>query len=475
MSDSALFSKLFGMENTNAAMALVSGIDNVDIYSQAITGTNTAYEQAEIVMESYAEKQARIKARFDDLKISVFNTTGDMGIWTQVIASAMIPLTELMPLFAGVSAAIGFCRKNWSKFVKSVKTDVTSVNTKLFSLTPSIISVGVGFKAMSIMAKSACRSIGIAIMSIPIVGWIAAAIAVIIGVITLLWKKSEGFRRLVMGVWESIKAIFHNVWVVIKAVFDIIWNNILKPYFNLWKSIFVGIWNVVKWCVEKIIEGVKWLWNGVVGIATAIGDFFVGIWTWVTDTVSNAFDWIVNKLGVVGKWIKEKLVDPIKNAFSNVWSVIKDVFNKILNGLGKLFSPIKELWNKIFPKDKFKDVSAAYNIGAEKGSKSFRKDKDKDKDKDDSPDDDVSFLGGGDGNGKLTPASSGGLGGNLSGGNLGSNAGTSAGKAQQINITLGKMVDTINFNGGLRENAKDVENQLTEIMARILGMAETAV
>lgn len=100
MNDSALFSKLFGMENTNAAMALVSGIDDVDRYSGAITGTNTAYEQAEIVMESYAEKQTRIKARFDDLKISVFNAIGDMGIWTQVVAGALIPIAQLASILS---------------------------------------------------------------------------------------------------------------------------------------------------------------------------------------------------------------------------------------------------------------------------------------------------------------------------------------------------------------------------------------
>lgn len=59
-------------------------------------------------------------------------------------------------------------------------------------------------------------------------------------------------------------------------------------------------------------------------------------------------------------------------------------------------------------------------------------------------------------------------------GTLGNTAGTVAGKAQQIHITLGNMVGTMNFNGNLRENASDVERQLTEMMARILGMAETA-
>ena len=79
LKDSALFSQLFGMENSNAAMALVQGIDEIRRYEGAITGTNTAVEQAGIIMESYNERLSRVRARFDDLKISLFNASGDAG------------------------------------------------------------------------------------------------------------------------------------------------------------------------------------------------------------------------------------------------------------------------------------------------------------------------------------------------------------------------------------------------------------
>lgn len=64
--------------------------------------------------------------------------------------------------------------------------------------------------------------------------------------------------------------------------------------------------------------------------------------------------------------------------------------------------------------------------------------------------------------------------GKLKAGELGGMAGTVAGKCQQINITLGSMVGTMNFNGVLSENRASVEQILTEMMARVLGMAETA-
>ncbi len=68
LNDAALFSKLFGTENANAARALVQGSDELGRLTTAITGTNSAEAQAAIVMDSYAEKQARINQKITDFK-----------------------------------------------------------------------------------------------------------------------------------------------------------------------------------------------------------------------------------------------------------------------------------------------------------------------------------------------------------------------------------------------------------------------
>jgi hypothetical protein len=57
-------------------------------------------------MESSAEKQARIKTRFDDMKISLFDSMGDFGLWTQVVASSLLPIVQLTPLIIGIGKAV---------------------------------------------------------------------------------------------------------------------------------------------------------------------------------------------------------------------------------------------------------------------------------------------------------------------------------------------------------------------------------
>ncbi|MDD4141591.1 MAG: tape measure protein [Bacteroidales bacterium] len=452
-------SKKTGESVSDLKEAMSKGAISADMVSDAFaTATSEGglfYKAIDEASQTTAGKMAAIQDTIDEIKVSIFNATGSLGLWADAAAQVAVPLAQLAPLFTGLGVAIRWCRSNWSGFTKAIRTGVLKVGLDVGIMKYSIISAGGAFKLMSKMATNACRAIGVAIMNIPIIGWIAAIIAAIISVVTLLWNKSEGFRRLVMGVWESIKAVFQNVWIVVKTVFDLIWNNILKPYFNLWKSIFVGLWEAVKWCFNGILVAAQWLWDGIVTVISSIGEFF-----------SKTMHWIIDKLGTLGVWIKDKLVDPIRDAFANMWNFIKGIFDKIISGLGKLVAPIKELWNKIFPKDKFSDIGSAYAQGAAKGSESWRKSQN-------GSVEDINVIGDNssvaDSSPEITANTS------LSAGNLGGSAGTSAGKAQQITINLGNMVGTMNFNGGVRENARDIESILTEQLARILGMAETAV
>ena len=101
LNDSALFSKLFGMENANAARALVQGTDKLAEFTEAVTGTSSAEEQAAIVMDSYAEKQARINQQIEDVKISIFEATGGATLWAGALSGVLVPIAQMAPLLAG--------------------------------------------------------------------------------------------------------------------------------------------------------------------------------------------------------------------------------------------------------------------------------------------------------------------------------------------------------------------------------------
>ena len=287
LNDAALFSKLFGMENANAARALVQGSDELGRLTTAITGTSSAEAQAAVVMDSYAERQARINQKFEDMKISLFQATGDLSIWMTTLTGALIPLSQLMPLLQGAwSGMMAIKNLQWASMWSSIKgflyanriqmlmmnreliTGQFASNGFLINITRATLSVvrfatvgifqalkGLGalilsfittgttsatfatiasgaFGAFKLAAVTACRAVSVAISSIPIIGWIAAAIAALIAIGVYFWNTSAKFRAVIKGLWASFKAFFYGLGDLAKNVFGAI-GDLIKAAFSL--------------------------------------------------------------------------------------------------------------------------------------------------------------------------------------------------------------------------------------------------
>lgn len=314
MQDDALFSKLFGKENSAAAMALVQGIPKVQQWTEAITGTTTAIDQSEIVMATYNERLARVQAQFDDFKISIFNSCGDLGIWVKVISSSLIPLAQLVPIITGVVQAVKTLKAiNFASAFAGVATRIKSTIIGLSMLNVSITASGGYFTAFKILAQNACRSIGVAIMNIPIVGWIAAAITAVIFIVQQLWDKCYGFRVAVFTAWEGIKAIFAAAWELIASIGQAIAN------------FAVTIWNGIMTVVNKIVSIVKTVYNAIKSFIMAIVNGIangvracIGFIKKICSPIVDAFNWVVSTVG---------------GFFSNLWAGIKNVFIDSINWL----------------------------------------------------------------------------------------------------------------------------------------------
>lgn len=263
MNDSALFVKTFGRENSAAAMALVQNIDEIARLETAITGTNTAYEQADIIMDSYAEKQARINARIDDMKISLFSLTGNLGILANVASSVLIPFAQMMPLFSGLYNVIS---NNWDNIVNVSKIGYKTILKHLTRIQIAATFTGGYFNLMALGIKGACKIISSAIKSIPIIGWILAGISAIIAIFKLLWDKCENFRILCFVLWEVVKGIF-----------------------------------------SKIGDLFSWLWDKITVIATMVAKPFISVYEWLKGLFSGIINWISEKIDKLLGWIKKIL------------------------------------------------------------------------------------------------------------------------------------------------------------------------
>ncbi len=287
LDDSALLSKFFGVENANAARALIAGTDSLQGFTDAVTGTNSATEQAAIIMDSYAERQARVNQKIEDMKISLFQLTGDFSLWCGTLISSLVPISQLLPLFTAMGGLMGWIKGlNWAgmwggvvRWINSAKVSLALMNGTLTA--SNMISLGflgnigratlalvrfatvglfnalkgigalvlsfvtggtasatfsgiasASFGMFSAAAQTACRAVSVAIMSIPIVGWIAAAISALIAIGAYFWNTSAKFRAVLKGTWAAFKACFTGIGELAKQTFGAI-GDLIKAAFSL--------------------------------------------------------------------------------------------------------------------------------------------------------------------------------------------------------------------------------------------------
>ncbi len=256
----------------------------------------------------------------------VANSMGDIkervgAIWVQIQTKLLPVMDVLLGLANGLIDVVQMGWPVWVAAAIGVLIGVTKIKRELEKTSLAALLTGGSFTTMSAIAKAACRGISTAIMSIPIVGWIAAAITLVIGIFTTLWNKCEGFRGFLTGLWEVIKNIIHNIW------------NILQP-------IIAKVFGFIKAYIHTVVNIIK-----------------------------TVFNWVKGVLEKVGSWFK-KVFHPIIEWFGGLWDYIKEGFYKVLNWLAKPLNKIIAVWNKITG-----GSVEAFKFGYEKGANKVKENK----------------------------------------------------------------------------------------------------
>ncbi len=180
MNDTDAMTKLFGRENVVAGQILVGNTEKIKQWTQEVQGSNSAVDQASVIMNTTAEKMKRMQAWIDDLKISFFE-----------FVEPFAPVLKILGIVTGAIVTLGMVA---------------------FSVT-NIMQLGI-IKAAVTWATS-CRLITVSILGIPIVGWIIA----IVTAITLMYNKWEGFRVYFTAFINVVKELFIQlVKIAINAI-----------------------------------------------------------------------------------------------------------------------------------------------------------------------------------------------------------------------------------------------------------------
>lgn len=237
-----------------------------------------------------------------------------------------------------------------------------------------------------------------------------------------LEKVTQSIARIVAGVLDWITSseitmdIFRQGWFIIGLISDII----------------AFIFNVL----EKVINYV------VIPILRLIDMGYAKL--------KSIVDWLVGLVSKAGAWFAQKM-HPVVEWFEKLQDFVRRIVDRISEWLGKLFNPLLKFWESISGNrmeliggnnpewggnNTMGTLAQTVNAGIDAGS------------------------GGGGGGLKETASKS------------ASATATGGTRSTTVNINLGKMVESIVFNGGYEENEQDMEQRLTAMLSRILGMAE---
>lgn len=394
--DTALMTKVFGKENMAAAIAMINTADEAEAMSKAIVGTNSAVEQADVIMGGYNEKINRAKAWIDDLKIGFFNLTENIAPIIQGFFSVFSATGQSVQAINALITA--YNALNIRLFLNTIRTKALAVWTGIGSIANRGFSSSLNaIRNSALGATLATRGFSLAILNIPVLGWMVAAIMAIVGAFILLWEHSRKFRKILFGIWEVAKATFHNIGVYATRLWGMVLKPIATAYWNLYKWIFSKVWEIAKMAWKGITSAISWAWNSVIKpvagfIFNVYKRAFVTIWNvvkmvfnWIMNLISKVWNWIKTTFSEFASWLQTTLIDPIYEAFSKVWDWLNNLFGGIVDKLGSLAQPIKDLWNSIFSSEGTINVKTAYEKGEKKGGESFDRDQKAKQGKSDKP------------------------------------------------------------------------------------------
>ena len=485
--DTALMTKVFGKENMAAAIAMINTADEAEAMSKAIVGTNSAVEQADVIMGGYNEKINRAKAWIDDLKIGFFNLTENIAPIIQGFFSVFSATGQSVQAINALITA--YNALNIRLFLNTIRTKALAVWTGIGSIANRGFASSLNAVRNSALgATLATRGFSLAILNIPVLGWIVAAIMAIVGAFILLWEHSRKFRKILFGIWEVAKATFHNIGVYATRLWSMVLKPIATAYWNLYKWIFSKVWEIAKMAWKGITSAISWAWNSVIKpvagfIFNVYKRAFVTIWNvvkmvfnWIVNLISKVWNWIKTTFSEFASWLQTTLIDPIYEAFSKVWDWLNNLFGGIVDKLGSLAQPIKDLWNSIFSSEGTINVKTAYEKGEKKGGESFDRDQKAKQGKSDKPQevkvvDDQSHKNIFD-VGQGLKGSTGTIGGvaaektKKKKGRKGSGDGESDSGNKVRNLTVGKMVENLNIytqKGTVGESKEQILQAIKEI------------
>lgn len=299
----------YGVSVKQADIAAKQAADGTDkLTGKAAKQAKTAALLA-LVTEQTADAQGQFAREGDTAAVAAQKQAANFENMQSQLGEALLPaLTKVTEWMTKLT-----------KWMTKNKTATTIIIGVIAALAVGILALNVAlsvYTAITTLAASATLAAWIA-AAWPILA-VVAAVALLVAGIIILWKKSETFRKIVLGVWNAIKKAALATGRAVKAA----WS---------------ATWNAIKTAARAVGNAVKAVWAAIKASASAVARALKAAWTntWsalktgvraVKSAISGAFQAVRTVAGNVSS--------TIKNTWSGVWSALKAG----VRGLGAILS-----------------------------------------------------------------------------------------------------------------------------------------
>lgn len=202
----------FGITGKDAADAFSLLTSDLDNYQIAMASTANATGETDKQLENSQTGVSKLSELWDQF--------GNIGtqLGTIVMPAVNKVLNVASDILSGLSIAlepvIGFFR-TWSELLQNGNPLIWGATTVIALLTSAIIANSMagrikaiwdGIQAVSTTALTAAQwALNAAFLGCPLV-WIVVGIGAVVAAVVYCWNKFEGFRKVIYGAWEVMKA-----------------------------------------------------------------------------------------------------------------------------------------------------------------------------------------------------------------------------------------------------------------------------
>ena len=266
---------------------------------------STAFAQkADEYSDKLATLSGKVGALGADLTIALLPALDAVTNAVTGVVSAFNALPDVVKSVAVGGAALAVAWAPLTAIFGAVAGGVAVVSTALASAVEYVSAVGIGLEGLSVMATDA----SLALASVPVAGWIAAAIAGLTALGVALYQNSEGFKKWAdtslnfikvlasdgMGTMRSFGQSLASMWgglvSLAKGVgrgigsafsgpFGVI-ASIARSVFDFVAQKIQGLWNLLPAGIRKGIGGVgsyfQGAWNKAAGMSSVSGGGGIG-------------------------------------------------------------------------------------------------------------------------------------------------------------------------------------------------------